>query len=120
MTLTTNQIALHLDAVRATEAFVYERVEASRYHLLGAVGGDRPSEVLLDDEPLAASAVREGIRRTASPDRRRVLAGYDARSAAIVSVGDCLVVLGRRDGCMAGVADEDLIVTAERVCQQAH
>ena len=119
MSLTTNQIALHLDTVRATEAFVYARQDGGRYHLLGAVGATGPLQVILDDEPLAAAAVRDGLRRTASPDMRRVVAGYYARSAALVSLGDCLVIIGRRHGCLAGVSDEELLTAAQTVCAQA-
>lgn len=119
MSLTTNQIALHLDTVRATEAFVYTQVDAGRYRLLGAVGATGPEHVTVDDEPLAAAAIRFGLRRTASPDVRRVVAGYDARSAAIVAVGSRLVILGRRNGCLAGVSDEDLVAAAKTVCAQA-
>ena len=112
MTLQMNEIVLHLDAVRATEAFVCTRVAPGRYVVTDAIGWG-PDVVSLDDEPLAAAAVRDGIRRTASPDARRVVAGYKARSAALIAFGiDTLVIIGRRDGCMAGVNDEELIATA--------
>src|SRR5687768_8070947 len=98
MTLKTNEIVLHLDSVRATEAFVCTRVAPGRYAVTDAIGWG-PEVVLVDDEPLAAAAIRDGIRRTASPDARRVVAGYEARSAALIAFGtDTLVIIGRRNG----------------------
>lgn len=82
--------------------------------LVGCAGSlEAPPELFLDDEPLAAQAVQRGIRRVASYDARRVFSTYRARSAALVAVrGDVLVVLGRHDGCLAGVDDEELCEAA--------
>lgn len=119
MTLSSQEIALHIETVRATEAFVYHRTAAGRYALVSAVGGPAPQSVELDDEPLAAAAVRDGVSRTASYDSRRVVAGYDARSAALVATHPgTLVIIGRRDGCLAGVDDDDLIGTVDQVADR--
>ena len=114
MHLTSHQIALHLDALHASEAFVFTRVAPGRYELTASAGAcAAPIQVVLDDEPLAAAAVRDGVRRVASPDRRRVVAGYDARSAVLVSPSaDVLVIIGRTGGCLAGVANAELVASA--------
>jgi hypothetical protein len=118
MTLSSQEIALHIESVHATEAFVYHRTTPGLYALVYAVGGPAPQSVHVDDEPLAAAAVRDGVSRTASYDRRRVVAGYDARSAALVSSNpQTLVIIGRHDGCLAGVDDEDLIAVADAVTE---
>ena len=114
MHLTSPQIALQLDALHASEAFVFTRVAPGRYELVASAGvAPAPALVVLDDEPLAAAAVRDGVRRVASPDQRRVVAGYAARSAVLISPdAQTLVIIGRTSGCLAGVADAELVASA--------
>ena len=98
-----------LSTVGAEEVLVFTRVSEQRFALEAACAAAARGELLLDDEPLARSALDTGLRRVASPTPRHVCAGYTARSAAIVALTwDLLVVLGRRNGCLAGVPDAEL------------
>lgn len=107
-------LSAELDHLLATEVFVYHRAEGGRFELVGCAGAiDAPPELFLDDEPLAAQAVTRGLRRVASYEARRVFSTYRARTAALVAVrADVLVVLGRQNGCLAGVNDEELCEAA--------
>lgn len=100
-------------SVGASDVLVYRRMNGGRFFMVGTPPkGVRP-ELLADDEPLVAEALRTGLRRMASEDPQPVCGGYIARSAAIVANRpNVIVVLGRRDGCLAGVADEAFLTAA--------
>lgn len=100
-------------SVGAADVLVYRRANGGRFVLTSPPGVPADPELLLDDEPLVAEALRLGVRRTAADQPHRICAGYDARAAAVVAVdADIVVVLGRRDGCLAGVGDAALLWAA--------
>lgn len=102
-----------LRSIGATDALVYRRAVGGRFVLTVPGPLDVADELMLDDEPLVVSALATGLRRVAAEAPRPVCAGYVARAAAIVAVDrDVVVVLGRRDGCLAGVSDEQLVAVA--------
>lgn len=107
-----------LAAIGATEALVYQRVAGGRFTLVGHPPARVRSDLIVDDEPAVADALVHGLRRVACEELREICAGYAARAAAIVAVEtDVVVVLGRRDGCLAGVSDDDLLGAARTVAR---
>ena len=102
-----------LTSTGATDVLVYRRAGGGRFVLTSASLGDVSGDLLLDDEPAARDALASGLRRVAAEMPRGICGGYVARAAAIVAVDvDVIVVLGRRDGCLAGVSDETLVAAA--------
>jgi hypothetical protein len=101
-------------AVGATDVLVYRRAVGGRFVLSAPVQHWAAEELLVDDEPAVAAALRHGVHRIAAEQPRAVCAGYVARAAAVIAIDrDVVVVLGRRDGCLAGVADAELVAAAE-------
>ena len=104
------------DALRrtgATDVLVYRRASGGRFVLTSPAVAAAREDLLLDDEPVVAAAVRYGVRRVVSERPRELCAGYVGRAAAVVAVDvDVVVILGRRDGCLAGVSDVELITAA--------
>jgi hypothetical protein len=99
--------------VGASDVFVYRRAGGGAFVLTSPVTAPAAEELLLDDEPLVVAALRSGVQRVAGEEPRRLCAGYIGRAAAVVAVDvDVVVVLGRRDGCLAGVADDELVSAA--------
>lgn len=102
-----------LTSTGATDALVYRRAAGGRFVLTSATLPGVTGELLLDDEPAVREAMAAGLRRIAGEFPRAICGGYEARAAAIIAVDvDVIVVLGRRDGCLAGVSDEILIAAA--------
>lgn len=102
-----------LATIGATDALIYRRAAGGRFVLTGAPRTDVTGELLVDDEPGVRTALNVRVCRVAAESQREICGGYRARSAAIVSVDpDVIVVLGRRDGCLAGVADVTLLGAA--------
>lgn len=100
--------------VGATDVLVYRRSQGSRFVLSSPPQCQAAGDIVVEQEPVIAAALRSGLRRVASEDARLLCAGYVARAAAVVALDrDVVVVLGRRDGCLAGVSDEDLIAAAD-------
>ena len=109
-----------LAAIGASDALVYRRVSGGRFTVVGTPPPGAASDVLVDDEPLLADALVSRLRRVASEQPRLICGGYTARAAAVVPVGaDVIVVLGRHDGCLAGVSDDELVAAAEFVADHA-
>ena len=105
-----------LDAIGATEALVYRRASGGRFVLTGPELPGVTGELLVDDEPVVREALRVRVYRVASEWPRPVCGGYAARAAAVVSVDpDVIVVLGRHDGCLKGVADVTLLGAAAAI-----
>ena len=105
-----------LDVVGASDALVYRRAGGGRFVLTGPPVAGVTGELLVDDEPLVREALRVRVCRVAAEVPRHVCGGYTARAAAVVSVDrDVIVVLGRRDGCLKGVADVTLLGAAAAV-----
>lgn len=102
-----------LATIGATDALVYRRGAGGRFVLTGSPRDDVSGELLVDDEPAVQMALAQRVCRVAAEAPRGICGGYRARSAAVVSVDpDVIVVLGRRDGCLAGVADVTLLGAA--------
>lgn len=100
-------------SVGATDVLVYRRANGGRFVLTGAPTDLAAGELLLDDEPIVAEALGGAVQRSAADELHEVCAGYRARAAAVVAIDrDIVVVLGRRDGCLAGVGDEALMWAA--------
>ena len=114
-----------LAAIGAADALVYRRVTGGRYRLVAAPGAGLPSggaqaELLADDEPVVTAALATGLRRVACEQPRQICGGYVARAAAVVAVQpDVIVVLGRHDGCLAAVSNEELVAAARVVAGEA-
>ena len=105
-----------LDVVGATDALVYRRAAGGRFVLTGPPVPGVTGELLVDDEPLVRDALALRVCRVAAEVPRLVCGGYTARAAAVVSVDrDVIVVLGRRDGCLKGVADVTLLGAAAAI-----
>ena len=103
-------------SIGASDVLVYRRAAGGHFVLTGPVRDDVSADLLLDDEPLVRKALGGHVIRLAADEPLRVCAGYVARAAAIVAVDcDVVVVLGRRDGCLAGVADSALVRVAMAV-----
>src|SRR5687768_10051660 len=101
------------DLIGATDVLVYRRASGGRFVLTGHAPAGVTGELLVDDEPAVREALRSRVRRIACETRVAVCGGYTACSAAIVCVDrDVIVVLGRRDGCLAGVSDLILLGAA--------
>lgn len=102
-----------LAATGATDVLVYRRAAGGRFALTSPHHMAFFGDLLLDDEPAVREALTLGLRRIAAESPRPICGGYSARAAAIVAVDvDVIVVLGRRDGCLAGVSDETLVAAA--------
>lgn len=102
-----------LAAIGATDALVYRRAAGGRFVLTGPPREDVAGELLLDDEPAVRLALAERVHRVAAEASCEVCGGYRARTAAVVAIDpDVVVVLGRRDGCLAGVGDVELLGAA--------
>ena len=102
-----------LTSTGATDVLVYRRAAGGRFVLTSPQFDAVSADLLLDDEPAVREALTMGLRRLACESPRPVCGGYVARAAAIVAVDvDVIVVLGRRDGCLAGVSDETLVAAA--------
>ena len=115
-TLVASDIEQILDVIGATDALVYRRAGGGRFVLTGAPVAGVTGELLVDDEPLVREALRARVCRVAAEVPRVVCGGYNARAAAVVSVDrDVIVVLGRRDGCLKGVADVELLGAAAAI-----
>ena len=107
--------AAALASVGATDIFVYRRASGSRF-VLTTPAHAAAEEICVEDEPAVAAALRSGLRRVASEQPRLLCAGYVARTAAVVAPDrDIVVILGRRDGCLAGVSDLELLAAAQAV-----
>lgn len=90
----------------ATDVLVYRRASGGRFVLTGRAPHGVSGELLLDDEPLACQALETGVRRVAGESPVAVCGGYRACAAAVIAIDrDVIVVLGRRDGCLAGVSN---------------
>ncbi|MPZ72120.1 MAG: hypothetical protein GEU74_02625 [Nitriliruptorales bacterium] len=99
--------------VRASDVLIFRRAGGGHFVLTGPPRTDVSGDLLLEDEPLAQRALGGHIVRVAAAQLLPVCAGYLARAAAVVAVDrDVIVVLGRRDGCMAGVGDAVLVRVA--------
>lgn len=97
----------------ATDVLVYRRAAGGRFVLTSPLHAGPSADLLLDDEPAVREALSSRLRRVAAESPRAICGDYVARAAAIVAVDrDVIVVLGRRDGCLAGVSDETLIAAA--------
>lgn len=97
----------------ATDVLVYRRAGGGRFVLTSPLQAGLSHDLLLDDEPAVRQALASRLRRVAAESERTICGDYVARAAAIVAVDrDVIVVLGRRDGCLAGVSDETLIGAA--------
>ena len=102
-----------LTSTGATDVLVYRRAAGGRFVLTSPQLDGMSADLLLDDEPTVREALTAGLRRVAGERPRPICGGYAARAAAIVAVDvDVVVVLGRRDGCLAGVSDETLVAAA--------
>lgn len=102
-----------LTSTGATDVLVYRRAGGGRFVLTTPLDAGLSSDLLLDDEPAVRQALTARLRRVACESPRVICGDYTARAAAIVAVDvDVIVVLGRRDGCLAGVSDETLIAAA--------
>ena len=100
-------------ALGASDVLVYRRASGGQFVLTGPADPSIAGDLLLDDEPLVCRALGGHVIRLAADEPQRICAGYIARSAAIVAVDcDVVVVLGRRDGCLAGVSDDVLVRAA--------
>jgi hypothetical protein len=107
-----------LASTGATDVLVYRRAAGGRFVLTSQLMPGLSGELLLDDEPAVREALAQGLRRLAGELPRAICGGYTARAAAIVAVDvDVVVVLGRRDGCLAGVSDEVLIAAGAAAAQ---
>lgn len=105
-----------LDVIGASDALVYRRAVGGRFVLTGPPVDGVNGELLVDDEPLVREALALRVCRVAAEVPRPVCGGYVARAAAVVSVDrDVIVVLGRRDGCLKGVADVTLLGAAAAI-----
>lgn len=105
-----------LASIGATDALVYRRASGGRFVLTGPPCDDVTGELLVDDEPTVRVALNARVCRVAAETTRGICGGYRARCAAVVSVDrDVIVVLGRRDGCLTGVADVTLLGAAAAV-----
>lgn len=103
-----------LALVGAADVLVYRRSHGSLFVLTSPPLAAAAEEFVVEDEPAVSAALRSGLRRVASEQPRLLCAGYVARTAAVVALDrDVVVVLGRRDGCLAGVSDETLMAAAE-------
>ena len=99
--------------IGASDVLVYRRASGGRFVLTGPQLPGVTGELLLDDEPRVTRALRVGVVRVAAEEPIAICGGYAARSAAIVAVDpDVIVVLGRRNGCLAGVSDATLVAAA--------
>ncbi|HVM20970.1 MAG TPA: hypothetical protein VM307_13510 [Egibacteraceae bacterium] len=108
-------------AVGATDALVFRRASGGRYVLTTPAPPGIRDELLVDDEPAVQQALTTGVCRVAAEQPRPVCAGYRARAAAVVAVDpDVVVVLGRADGCLAGVDDQALVAAAAAVALAEH
>ena len=106
--------AAALAGVGATDVFVYRRAHGSHFVLTTPAHAAAAEEICVDDEPAVAAALRSGLRRVASERPRLLCVGYVARTAAVVAPDrDIVVVLGRRDGCLAAVSDLELLAAAQ-------
>ena len=115
-TLVASYVDEVLAVVGATDALVYRRATGGRFVLTGPPADGVTGELLIDDEPLIRQALTVRVVRVAAESSRPVCGGYSARAAAVVSVDrDVIVVLGRRDGCLKGVADVTLLGAAAAV-----
>ena len=102
-----------LTSTGATDVLVYRRAAGGRFVLTSPLHIGLSGDLLLDDEPAVREALSSRLRRVAAESPRTICADYVARAAAIVAVDrDVIVVLGRRDGCLAGVSDETLVAAA--------
>jgi hypothetical protein len=100
-------------AIGASDVLVYRRASGGQFVLTCPADPGTAGDLLLDDEPLVCRALGGHVIRLAADEPLRICAGYIARSAAIVAVDcDVIVVLGRRDGCLAGVGDDVLVRAA--------
>lgn len=98
----------------ATDILVYRRAHGTRFVLTSPAQSVAAEELRVEDEPAVAAALRSGLRRVASEQARVLCAGYVARTAAVVAPDrDVVVILGCRDGCLAGVSDIELLAAAE-------
>ena len=105
--------AAALASVGATDIFVYRRASGSRF-VLTTPAQAAAEEICVEEEPSVAAALRSGLRRVASEQPRVLCAGYVARTAAVVAPDrDIVVILGCRDGCLAGVSDLELLAAAQ-------
>lgn len=102
-----------LAQVGATDVFVYRRASGTRFVLTAPALAAAADQIRVENEPVVAAALRSGLRRVASEQPQLLCAGYVARTAAVVALDrDVVVVLGRRDGCLAAVSDGALIAAA--------
>jgi hypothetical protein len=100
--------------VGATDILVYRRSQGTRFVLTAPAQAAAAEEFCVEQEPAVEGALRSGLRRVASEQPRLLCAGYVARTAAVVALDrDVVVILGRRDGCLAGVSDVELMAAAE-------
>ena len=100
--------------VGASDVLVYRRSHGTHFVLTAPAHAAAAEQINVDDEPVIAAALRSGLRRVASEQPRVLCAGYRARTAAVVALDpDVVVVLGRRDGCLAGVSDLELMAAAD-------
>ena len=103
-----------LHTVGASDVLIYRRAAGGRFALTDVAPQGVSADLLVDDEPYVVRALARGLCRVANEHSGPVCAGYRARAAAIVAVDrDVIVVLGRRDGCLAGVSDDTLIAAAQ-------
>lgn len=101
------------ELIGATDVLVYRRASGGRFVLTGPSPVGVTGELLLDDEPAVREALRSRVRRVACETPVAICGGYSACAAAVVCVDpDVIVVLGRRDGCLAGVSDLTLLGAA--------
>lgn len=115
-TLVASENEQTLGVIGATDALVYRRAGGGRFVLTGPPVAGVTGELLVDDEPLVREALRVRVCRVADEVPRLVCGGYTARAAAVISVDrDVIVVLGRRDGCLKGVADVTLLGAAAAI-----
>ena len=96
-----------------TDVLVFRRASGGRFVLTGPHPEGVTGELLVDDEPIVRQALADRVRRVACEQPVNVCGGYTACAAAVVSVDpDVIVILGRRDGCLAGVSDHALLEVA--------
>ncbi len=102
-----------LTTTGATDVLVYRRAGGGRFVRTSPSVAGAAGDLILDHEPAVRRALSSRLRRIAGEYPRPICGGYTARAAAIVAVDvDVIVVLGRRDGCLAGVSDETLLAAA--------
>lgn len=100
--------------IGATDVLIYRRSYGTTFVRTAPGHAPAAEQIAVEDEPAVAAALRSGLRRVASEQPKLLCAGYVGRTAAVVAPDrDVVVILGRRDGCLAGVSDLELLAAAQ-------